>query len=135
MKHLFPTTEWAFGGPTYATEFGQQWYRDLRICSSNVFDRYFRLAVSEDELPQAIVQELLHARGSHEELRRELDTLNSRGLLSKALNELAVYQDELEQKNVKSYITAIFDVTDALTEEKRGIFEVPVHWPSGSKSA
>jgi predicted KAP-like P-loop ATPase len=50
IKHLFPTVEWTFEGSRYAEEYGQEWYRDLRVCSAKMFDRYFRLAVSENEL-------------------------------------------------------------------------------------
>jgi predicted KAP-like P-loop ATPase len=50
IKHLFPTVEWTFEGSRYTEEYGQEWYRDLRVCSAKMFDRYFRLAVSENEL-------------------------------------------------------------------------------------
>jgi predicted KAP-like P-loop ATPase len=81
IKHLFPTIEWALGGVQYASEFGNEWYRDLRVCSAKVFDRYFRLTVSEEELSQAVVQRLLRARGDRENLRAELENLHSRGTL------------------------------------------------------
>jgi predicted KAP-like P-loop ATPase len=131
MKHLFPTIEWALGGTQYAHEFGERWYRDLRVCSSKVFDRYFRLTVSEEELSQGNVQRLLRARGNREALRLELETLYSRGFLNAALEELAVYQDELKSDQVEAFITAIFDVADLLSDEKRGMSEVPVHWRVG----
>ena len=128
VKQLFPTIEWAFGGSHYAREFGEQWYRDLRVCSPKVFDRYFRLAVSDEELSQSDVQKLLRARGDRERLRSELEALDSRGLLLTALEELAVHQDSLEPEHAEAFITAIFDVTDSLSESERGMFEIPVHW-------
>ena len=79
VRNLFPTVEWALGRPNYINEYEKEpWYRDLRICSSNVFDRYFRLAVSDKELSQGSVQKLLRARGKREALRSELETLHSR---------------------------------------------------------
>jgi len=131
MKHLFPTIEWALGGTQYAHEFGERWYRDLRVCSSKVFDRYFRLTVSEEELSQGNVQRLLRARGNREALRFELETLHARGLLNSALEELAVYQDEIESDQVEAFVTAIFDVADLLSDEKRRMSEVPAHWRIG----
>ncbi|MGH9515925.1 MAG: KAP family P-loop NTPase fold protein [Terriglobales bacterium] len=128
LKHLFPTAQWAFGGPSYASESGEQWYRNLRICSSKMFDRYFRLALSEDEISRGTVQKLLNARGNRTELRSELEALNSRGLLSKALEELGVYQDDVQPEQVEAYVTALFDVGDFLSDEALGIFDVPAPW-------
>ncbi len=132
MKHLFPTIEWALGGTQYAQEFGEQWYRDLRVCCKKVFDRYFRLAVSDEELSQAAIQKLLRARGDRASLRSQLESLHSRGLLSAAIEELAIHHNEIEPHQIEPFITAIFDVADQLSEEKRGMFEVPVHWRVGS---
>lgn len=131
IKHLFPTIEWTLGGPQYTHEFGEEWYRDLRVCSKKVFDRYFRLTVSEEELSQAAVRRLLRARGDREDLRSELERLHAKGLLNLAIEELAVYQDEVEPHQIEAFITAIFDVADLLSDEERGMFEVPVHWRIG----
>ncbi len=132
VRNLFPTVEWALGGPNYINEYEKEpWYRDLRICSSKVFDRYFRLAVSDKELSQGSVQKLLRARGKREALRSELETLHSRGLLDAALEELAIYQDTIGSEQVEAFITAVFDVADLLSEERRGMLDVPVHWRVG----
>jgi len=131
MKHLFPTIEWALGGTLYAPEFGEQWYRDLRVCSKKVFDRYFRLTVSDEELSQAAIQKLLRARGDRANLRSQLEDLHSRGLLSAAIEELRSNQKSIEPEQIGAFLTAIFDVADELSQEKRGMLEVPVHWRVG----
>jgi predicted KAP-like P-loop ATPase len=133
IRHLFPTVEWALGGPNYINDYEKEpWYRDLRICSSKIFDRYFRLAISDKELSQGSIRKLLQARGNRGVLRSELETLHSRGLLNAALEELAIHQDEVEPEQVAPFITATFDVSDLLSDEKRGMFEVPAHWRVGS---
>jgi predicted KAP-like P-loop ATPase len=131
LRHLFPTIDWALGGSNYASEYGDRWYRDMRVCSSKVFDRYFRLAVSEHELSQAAAQKLLLARTDRIALREELEALNSRGLLNLGFEELGVYQDEVAEQSAKPYITAIFDVADELSDEKRTMFETPAAWRIG----
>ncbi len=40
VKQLFPTAEWALGGVNYSDS-GQSWDRDLRICPTKMFARYF----------------------------------------------------------------------------------------------
>ncbi|WP_158821659.1 P-loop NTPase fold protein [Granulicella sp. S156] len=131
VKHLFPTVEWAFDGPNYAQDYGSQWYRDLRVCSRKVFDRYFRLAISGGELPQATISRLLDARGDRQELRSELEALFAQGLGNLAMEELGVYQDDLESLQVEPYITAIFDIGDSISDENRTMFDVPASWRAG----
>jgi len=128
LRNLFPATEWAFDGPNYAEEYGQQWYRDLRVCSPKMFDRYFRLTVSDEELSQAVIQNLLDARGNREHLRTLLESQNAQGRLNASLEELAIHEDELEPTEVEPYITAIFDIGDLLSETERGGFEIPIQW-------
>jgi predicted KAP-like P-loop ATPase len=128
LQHLFPNAEWAFGGSIYAQDYGKQWYRDLRVCSPKLFDRYFRLAVSDEELSQAVVQKLLGARGDRGLLRLQLESLSAQQRLITALEELAVFQDELEPKQVEPFITAIFDVGDLLSETRSAGFEIPIQW-------
>lgn len=111
---------------TYSPEYGQRWYRDLRICSAKLFDRYFRLSVSEDELSQSDIHNLLQARGDRESLRSGLEVLHSRRLMTLALDELAIYMDGLDPEQVDPFITAIFDVGDLFSDSNRGMFEVPV---------
>lgn len=131
IKHLFPTVEWALGGTQYASEFGNEWYRDLRVCSAKVFDRYFRLTVSKEELSQSAVQRLLQARGDRGNLRAELENLHSRALLNAAIEELGVHQDQIEPQQIEPFVTGLFDVADLLSDDKRGMFEVPAHWRIG----
>jgi len=60
-----------------------------------------------------------------------LASLHSRGLLTVAIEELAVYQEEIKIDQIEPFITAIFDIADLLSDEKRGAFEVPIHWRIG----
>ena len=128
LKHLFPNAEWAFGGPNYAQDYGKQWYRDLRVCSRKLFDRYFRLTVSDEELSQALVEKLRGTRGDRVQMRTLLESLSARGRLKAALEELAVYQDEVKPSEVEPLITAIFDVGDSLFGTTSGGFEIPIQW-------
>jgi len=93
-----------------------------------LFDRYFRLTVSDEELSQATVQKLLGARGDREQLRTLLQSLNEQGRLNTALEELPIHEDELQPHQAEPYITAIFDVGDLLPETRAGGFEVPIQW-------
>lgn len=131
LQQLFPETAWALDGPHYATEYGREWYRDLRVCAAKLFDRYFRLTISEKELSQGTVRRLLEARGDRTRLSSLLLSLHERELLPLAIEELAVHEDELIAEQVESYITAIFDIGDMLLGMPGGALEIPVQWRVG----
>jgi predicted KAP-like P-loop ATPase len=129
LKHLFPTTEWAFDGANYSQEYGEQWYRDLRVCSPKLFDRYFRLSVTDKELSQSVIQRLLSARGNREQLCSELKSLHARGLLNAALEELAIFQDGIQPTQVEQFVTALLDVGDLFYDTKGGTSSgIPISW-------
>ena len=135
VQQLFPTVEWALGGSHYSSEFLEQWQRELRVCHPNFFDRYFQLAVAEDDLTQADIERILRLVGDREGLEALLRSLYERGLLNTAFNRLEAYKQQIELRHAEPFITAIFNVGDLLSRERVG-FEVGadmhavrvVHW-------
>ena len=45
VQRLFPNVSNALGGPGYSNDFETIWRRELRVCSSSHFEKYFRLAI------------------------------------------------------------------------------------------
>src|ERR1043165_4306020 len=43
LKQLFPKVDWALNNYGYGGGFEEGWFRSLRVCHSDVFDRYFQL--------------------------------------------------------------------------------------------
>jgi predicted KAP-like P-loop ATPase len=135
IRQLFPTVEWALGGPTYVLEFLDEWQRELRVCHPNMFDRYFELSVREDDLSQRDLDRILALAGDLQELEGFLRGLHERGMLETALRRLEAYKEQVELANAEPFVTAIFNVGDLLPKERVG-FDVGadmhavriVHW-------
>ena len=53
VQRLFPKVETALGGPGYGGGFLSRWRTDLRVCSPECFDRYFKLRVPEGDLSES----------------------------------------------------------------------------------
>lgn len=114
LSRLFPTIEWVFGGSHYGGTIEQEWERDLRVCSSAFFDRYFRLDIPVRDLSQADLLPLLSPTAAREELSDHFRSLEKRGLLPLVFSRLEAHKETRNHANAAAFVTAIFDVGDLL---------------------
>lgn len=124
VKHLFPPVEWVFGGPMYGHDFEEEWFRQVRLCHPNVFDRYFHLKIPEGDISQADLNRIRSLVADRDGLVAEFRALNKRGLLGVALDRLEAYKQQIDLMHAVSFITALFDIGDELPEERGGFFSI-----------
>lgn len=122
LKELFPCIEWMLGGSRYGSGFADGWYRELRVCHPNVFQRYFHFSIPEGDVSQHDLDRLLKNAGDHDKLVGELRALNKRNLLGTALDRLESYKEKIDIQHALSFVTAIFDIGDELPESPPGFF-------------
>jgi predicted KAP-like P-loop ATPase len=53
IKRLFPRVSNALGGPGYGPDWEATWKAELRVCSSDLFDRYFQFRVPEGAMSES----------------------------------------------------------------------------------
>jgi len=136
LKLLFPPAEWVFGGSHYGSGFEEQWFRDLRVCHPNVFDRYFHLTIPEGDISQADLDQILSLVGDREGLLAEFRALNQRCLFDVALDRLEAHKEKIDLQYAVPFITALFDVGDELPAKPEGFAEISadihairiIHW-------
>ncbi len=116
VNELFPYTQ-KIG---YAGGFLEQWFRDLRVCHPDVFDRYFCLTVPEGDVSQAELDTIIGLAGDRDALAKEFRILRERNLLDVALDRLEVYKQQIDLKHAIPFLTALFDVGDELSDEPEG---------------
>jgi len=121
IKRLFPPAEWAFGGSHYGSGSADPWYRELRVCSEDVFDRYFHFIVPKGDLSQATVDRLLLATADRDALREELNSLAGKNLLEVAMDRLEAYKQHIPIGHAVAFVTAMFDIGDQLSSDDVGI--------------
>lgn len=122
VKQLFPTVEWVFGGPVYGHDFEESWFRDLRLCHPDVFDRYFHLTIPEGDISQAELDRILSLVADRSNLATELREINKRGLLGVALDRLEAYKEKIDVSHAIPFVTALFDIGDELPKEQAESF-------------
>lgn len=122
IKQLFPTIEWVLGGYSYGADFEEGWFRDLRVCHSKIFDRFFHLAIPESDVSHAELKRILSLVGDRESLVAELNFFSERGLLEVLLDRLEAYKEQIDLKYAVPFITALFDIGEKLTADAPGFF-------------
>lgn len=116
VAQLFPLAAWAFDGPQHGESL-DRWYRELRVCHPDVFDRYFQLAVSDGDVSQADIDRIIGAMDDREKLVTELKALDKKGLLVTLLLRFEEYKTALPLENALPFITGLFDIGDLLPME------------------
>jgi predicted KAP-like P-loop ATPase len=123
LEHLFPKV-------TQGNE--ELFYRELRVCHPNVFDRYFLLSIPEGDVSQADLDALLASTNDRNQLVTQFKELKERGLLAVVLDRLEAYKQEVTLANAVPFITALFDIGDDLPEGQAGMFSVST-WMHASR--
>lgn len=135
INTLFPGIEWVSGGSQRGTEFLAIWLRERRICSPEMFDRFFQFGIPENDISQAEINQVIALAGDRQGLVQSLTGLNRRGLLPLLVERLEVYKDDIPVDAAVPFVTALFDIGDVIPEDPPGVFIGPsthirrvVHW-------
>ena len=136
IKQLFPLVEWMFGGNHYSGDFLDQWYRELRLCHPDVFDRYFFLTIPQGDISQTDLDRVLCSLGDAERATAEFIALKQRGLLEVALQRLEFYKQKIDIAYAVPFITALFTIGEELSPSSGGMWEIDsfthviriIHW-------
>jgi hypothetical protein len=121
VKLLFPPIEAALGGPTYDDGFRQRWREELRVCSDDVFDRYFQLGIPEGDLSESEFRELVDATADYATFVEKFETIRFRGLLDSMLGRLDNHAPQLPIQNSQPLIRALMHLGENLPD-RSGFF-------------
>jgi predicted KAP-like P-loop ATPase len=122
LKQLFPSAEWAWGGSNYGHDWDDIWFRELRVCSEDVFDRYFVLGTPAGDISQTDLSSLLASTGDRVALGVKLEELHGRGLLGVALDRLEAYKERIDPAHAEPFVTALFDQSERIGADYQGMF-------------
>jgi predicted KAP-like P-loop ATPase len=59
IKKLFPTLDWVYSNSTHAGRTQINWLRESRVCRTEIFSRYFELALPFDDIPNSLIHALM----------------------------------------------------------------------------
>jgi hypothetical protein len=109
LENVFPPAANVLS-KSYYSEGGNDWFRNLRVCAHEVFDRYFQFSTPTGDISQAELDSLMALVGDRDALAKKFADLRDRGLLDIALDRLDYYKDKLPIQGAEAFVTALFDL-------------------------
>ena len=120
LRRLFPKLESVFGNMHYGPEKELDWRKKCRVCSKEIFPRFFSFSVPSDDLSRAemndILSSLLDKEIFCEHLKHLVKQKRSDGStkLSVFLERMWDYTSEISQESIPVVIETFFTIGDEL---------------------
>lgn len=122
LKRLFPKLEAIYGNTNYGHDWLDNWGRDCRICSPDIFDIFFRLSLPKGEISQKEIETILLLGNNPDSFAEALLKLNEDGRIIRFLERLEDYTRDIPQENIEPIITVLMDMGDLFPEGDSGLF-------------
>jgi predicted KAP-like P-loop ATPase len=125
LTRVFPRFGAAFGGGNYAPDYLSRWRKELRICSPDLFQIYFRFSIPTDTVTASDMRIVVEATKDSETFRQVLKKYSAkiqRDGISQVriiLERLLDYTSrEIELENIPQIIEVLYDLGDQLLRKE-----------------
>jgi predicted KAP-like P-loop ATPase len=88
----------------------QRWFKQLRVCSYQAFDRYFQFETPEGDVSQADIDDLTNHMSDQKALNAIFESLAQRDLLDVMLTRLHSLKESFELDNASTFLAALFEI-------------------------
>jgi predicted KAP-like P-loop ATPase len=113
LYDLFPQAKDGFA---ISDRIEEEWKRDLRICHSHFFRRYFQLGGEPGDISSAFVSNLFKVGNDAAALKVMLGAALEKKLFTALMDRLQAARQDIPQSVIEPLITALFDLTDNLPD-------------------
>lgn len=125
LPRLFPKLEATYSNMHYGGDSLENWRRNARVCSPDIFEIYFRLAIPKNEIPNSEMETILNLAEDQDAFKEALKKLNDDGRIIRFLERMEDYTKEyIHEDNIQNIITVLMDIGDSFPEGERGMFEI-----------
>jgi len=123
LSQLFPQI--AYINTNYGSDSANKWRKGYRICSPDVFDTYFQLAIPNDQLSRNEIKSILSAASKAETFELILNDLIERGKLVQFLERMEDYTSaDIPEENIGTIVSVLMDTGDKFPDVSEGMFDL-----------
>lgn len=123
-RGLFPQLEGIYGNISYGANIMRGWRKERRVCSADMFDKYFLLGVPQGQISEAEIKEALLLSGDRQAFTDRLKDFQSRHLTVQFLTRLNDCKNEIPIPHVSTVAAGLLDAAEGFSDEDSRMFEV-----------
>jgi predicted KAP-like P-loop ATPase len=124
ILQLFPQVKGIYSNTHYGNDWQQKWRQELRVCSEEVFDKYFSLSIPSTALSEKYLTELISSVDDIRSLTENLNKFKEENKLRLVLDRLLDKLDTLNDLQKTNLLVAVFDYVEAIKDIKLGVFDL-----------
>lgn len=128
---IFPLWGWLFGGSMYGADYLSDWRRVCRVCSPDVFERYFMFTLLPSDIGASEMRSVLSLASDRDSFATAIIRLSKERCpdnstrLKAFWDRMQDYTRDLPQEHFLPIIETIYDIGDQVVDENNegGMFE------------
>lgn len=113
LNRLFPQITSGHG-----SDWLEEWNKKRRVCSEEVFDRYFLLEIPENEISQKEISAIVKDASNSDAVEKKLLVLQKDNKAKNFLEKLVLYKDEVPEKDILPFVVGVFNAIEKLPRER-----------------
>lgn len=120
LYQLFPKIYGLYTKSNYGSDWLDGWRKELRICSPEHFNTYFRFSIPKNEIPLTDFESILSLADKKKSFESALVDLNERGKINQFLRKFMDYTEEIPLNNIKNVIYTLIKLGDEFPDGYSG---------------
>lgn len=124
IKQLFPQINGLYSNAHYGSDWQQGWRKQLMVCSTDFFDKYFSLSVPSAVLSEKRLNDFLEKIDDVKLLTEELNKFQKEGKLQLLLERLLDHLDNWNDQQKENLLISVFDFTEDVEDKKRNMYDL-----------
>lgn len=118
LGYMFPKVKTIYGNVCYGREWLPDWRKDLRICSPDVFDTFFKFSIPKDKISKKELELVISLNYDFNLFKKALLDLIKNEKILEFLGYLGDYIDEIPKENIGNVVAALMDTGDSFPQTK-----------------
>jgi len=120
-KQLFPQLDFR---TSYPHDWQQTWRKELRVCSEEKFDFYFRLGIPTGAVSEAELKAVIKTLNRQDNFLKNLKIFNEEKRLRKILSRLIDYLDDIDKDKINTFILSLWQLEEEVDDKRFGMWDL-----------
>lgn len=123
-QQLFPQVAGLYTNHYYGHQSQQEWRKQLRVCSHDIFDKYFLLSISSSTISERRLKDLLATIDNLAAFTESLKTFHVEDKLRLVLDRSFDHLDKLTDQQKENLLIGLFDFCESVEDRRQGMLDV-----------